>query len=724
MRKANVGPPVHIMASPVPHLLSTNEAPIVNEELVIHSYINKLSAKALNIQRSSCEKSHNANPPSSRIIRVPGSRITLADLRKSIYTHRRALSISRRIPTELLVIIFTLVTTQDDDEMAKPPWMIAHTCRRWRMIALATPALWRFIEVRVVEGMHHSLKNVMALTHKLLKLSGAKPLQITFHWNSIRFNPLPIFNLLISHYKRWEVLSLTSRRSPPSLITNLTDIHHNMPLLKSVSLDFSSRHNSLLYMACKLLEVSTCLEIVSLNGVSPPHFNLDWGRLKRFQSSSCHPTIISTLINRSSKLERLEYHHSDTIHPSHLHVQILPALTHLIITYNSMDSSRLLLRHLSLPQLELLDIHHPRDAHGIFSSILLMLENSGRTFRRSALGSNNVTKAKTSLVTYHPLRSLSFESSRPTDACINSLAHLVPDLQELSMPFPEDNLFMAFTTNGGIKQTPFPNLKSINIPLGSNPVSALGDTFRTFIAERSGFNNDQSQSVIIGEQADSTAALDTPVTPCCLESVKIIFGKKKDCHNAIEILERVLNATRYSELWPEKSDDQNHEQPGSCHPGIEEMRSWTLRIANCARTIKTEHRQLKEGKLDLTWTSLSPDRWKMQKCERVQKKFEKWFAELESYGQNIQDVRYFYVSGRCTVTPTCALFKFIIFSVSLFQCTVQCVISPDCRCPEEWTAWHIATPTLGSKSSNLSLERSPWWTNGRLCSWMTSRIGG
>jgi len=670
MRKANVGPPVHIMASPVPHLLSTNEAPIVNEELVIHSYINKLSAKALNIQRSSCDKSHNANPPSSRTIRIPGSRITLADLRKSIYAHRRTLSISRRIPTELLVIIFTLVTTQDDDEMVKAPWMIAHTCRRWRMIALATPALWRFIEVRVVEGMHHSLKNVMALTHKLLKLSGAEPLQITFHWSSIRFDPLPIFNLLISHYKRWEVLSLTSRRLPPSLITDLTDSCHNMPLLKSMSLDFSSLNNSLLYMACKLLEVSTCLENLSLNGVSLPYLNLDWGRLKRFQSSSfCHPTIISTLINRSSKLERLEYHLSETIHPSLLHVQILPALTHLIITYNSMDSSHLFLRHLSLPQLVLLDIRHPRVAHGIFSSILLMLENSGRTFRRTAVGSNNITKAETSLVTYHPLRSLSFESPRPTDTRINSLAQLVPDLQELSMPFPEDHLFMPFTTNGRINQTPFPNLKSINIPLGSTQVSALGDAFRTFIAERSGFNNGQSQSVTIGEQVpDSTAALDTPVTLCCLESVKIIFDKKKDCHNAIEILERVMNATRYSDLWPGNTDDQNHEQPGFCHPGIEEMRSWTFRVANCARTIKTEHRQLKEGKLDLTWTTLSPDRWKMQKCERVQKKFEKWFAELEAYGQNIQDVRYFYVSGRCT--PACALFKFIMFSVSLFQCTV------------------------------------------------------
>jgi len=548
---------------------------MVNEELIIHSYINELSAKALNFQPSNCDKSHNKNPPSSRVY---GSRITLADLRKSIYTHRRALYISRRIPTELLVIIFTLVTTQDDDEMAKPPWMIAHTCRRWRMIALATPALWRFIEVRVVEGVHpsHSPKNIMALIHKLLKLSGAEPLQITFHWSAVRLDPRPIFNPLISHYKRWELLSLTSRRLPPSLIINLNYIH-NMPLLKSVSLDFTDPENGLSYMAYDLLDVSTRLENLSLDGVPPQHLNVDWGRLKRFRSSSCDPTIVTTLINRSPILERLEYHRSDTIHPSLLHVQILPALTHLIITYNSIDSSRLLLRHLSLPQLELLDIRHPRDAHGIFSSILLMLENSGRTFRRTAVGSNNITKAETSLVTYHPLRSLSFESSRPTDTHINSLAHLVPDLRELSMPFPEDHLFVPFTTNGS-----FPSLKSINIPLGSTPVSALGDAFRTFIAKRSGFNNVQSQNVIAREWVpigtDSAAALDRP---CCLQSVKVIFDKKKDCHDAIEILERVMNKTRYLDLWPENTDDQNHEQPGSCHPGIEEMSlcSWiTSRI--------------------------------------------------------------------------------------------------------------------------------------------------
>ncbi|KAF9442157.1 hypothetical protein P691DRAFT_640257, partial [Macrolepiota fuliginosa MF-IS2] len=55
--------------------------------------------------------------------------------------HRSLLHWTRRLPSELLLDIFSWCT----DENTLVPFNISHVCRRWRYLALGAPELWRKI---------------------------------------------------------------------------------------------------------------------------------------------------------------------------------------------------------------------------------------------------------------------------------------------------------------------------------------------------------------------------------------------------------------------------------------------------------------------------------------------------------------------------------------------------------------------------------------------------
>ncbi|KAJ7157290.1 hypothetical protein C8R46DRAFT_859860, partial [Mycena filopes] len=54
----------------------------------------------------------------------------------------------RRLPLEILAYIFLLtIPSVEETCPLRSPWILGHICRRWRAIALATPALWSSIVI-------------------------------------------------------------------------------------------------------------------------------------------------------------------------------------------------------------------------------------------------------------------------------------------------------------------------------------------------------------------------------------------------------------------------------------------------------------------------------------------------------------------------------------------------------------------------------------------------
>lgn len=77
---------------------------------------------------------------------------TLAALDQGVFACRSAVAPINRLPLELLGEIFACAAqcahgTSSVTDVRGGPWLVSHVCRRWRALALGTPALWTTVDV-------------------------------------------------------------------------------------------------------------------------------------------------------------------------------------------------------------------------------------------------------------------------------------------------------------------------------------------------------------------------------------------------------------------------------------------------------------------------------------------------------------------------------------------------------------------------------------------------
>jgi hypothetical protein len=102
--------------------------------------------------------------------------------RRGLRIHRHLLSTLlspvRFLPPELLGEIFRYCLPQDYDELGahKAVMLPSHVCKRWRDVALSTPALWTNIVLHVTDK---TLESQTALVTDWVSRSGNLPLSFT-----------------------------------------------------------------------------------------------------------------------------------------------------------------------------------------------------------------------------------------------------------------------------------------------------------------------------------------------------------------------------------------------------------------------------------------------------------------------------------------------------------------------------------------------------------------
>ncbi|KAJ6530296.1 hypothetical protein B0H19DRAFT_912814, partial [Mycena capillaripes] len=70
------------------------------------------------------------------------------EIEEFVRAHRAIVSPIRRVPPELICQILALALPSDGEAVANnPPWYLGHICQSWRLCALASPDLWRFIAI-------------------------------------------------------------------------------------------------------------------------------------------------------------------------------------------------------------------------------------------------------------------------------------------------------------------------------------------------------------------------------------------------------------------------------------------------------------------------------------------------------------------------------------------------------------------------------------------------
>ncbi|KAJ7820797.1 hypothetical protein B0H13DRAFT_2682235 [Mycena leptocephala] len=92
------------------------------------------------------------------------------------------------------------------------PTLLTHICRRWREIALGTPALWRAIS-SYHKSIHIPYDLVIHTFDTWLNRSRCCPVSLRFDATDFQMDVAEFLAILVPHRARWEHLKLSSRPS-------------------------------------------------------------------------------------------------------------------------------------------------------------------------------------------------------------------------------------------------------------------------------------------------------------------------------------------------------------------------------------------------------------------------------------------------------------------------------------------------------------------------------
>jgi len=196
-------------------------------------------------------------------------------------THKTMLSAIRRLPTEILADIFTICIEKDSRfiDVATPPWTLAHTCQRWRLICRSTPSLWVGIPALSLDrGTSPGYLNLLRI---MLELSN--PMHFSFEIDSLLAEPSPshpTMQVVAPHLHRASSMTLIPVNAAflRTFISNgkATHIQEVRLCFSGNDADYTDMSESLSFSMAQTLKLSW-------DWIRAP--NIEWACLKTLNSS-------------------------------------------------------------------------------------------------------------------------------------------------------------------------------------------------------------------------------------------------------------------------------------------------------------------------------------------------------------------------------------------------------------------------------------------------------
>ncbi|KAJ7498206.1 hypothetical protein B0H11DRAFT_834748 [Mycena galericulata] len=169
----------------------------------------------------------------------------LEEERASVSLHhmqtKRILSPLRRMPPELLAEIFSWTSRAEPvspnrGRFKQSPWVFTQISSRWRKICISTPSLWSLVYINYDKGSVYPLAAIEC------QIQRAQTLQIRF-FPSREYDSgsqAEMFELLVKHSSRWEVLRLGVTQT---MLPALTTLRHRVPSLRVLWMQWNDEEN-------------------------------------------------------------------------------------------------------------------------------------------------------------------------------------------------------------------------------------------------------------------------------------------------------------------------------------------------------------------------------------------------------------------------------------------------------------------------------------------------
>jgi len=351
-----------------------------------------------------------------------------ATIIRNITAHESIISPLRRLPPELLQVIF-LQTHWDPQTTSTLAWYLSQVCRSWRMIVHDTPVLWNYITINF-NNKPTKLRPQEDRLKLILQRSGNVDLRISISGIMNQGDKrLSLLLILIAQSERWQYLNLTVTAKT---VMAFQDVKGRLPRLSGLHLKFLRTEEPITITDIDMFSIAPRLEKVTIDSdllrvIVPLHqlsLYVDKGPPGQIGTldANCLPAF--------SNLVYLEIYwdseHTDSTIVNSLEPRItLPRLEVLEITFSLFDTTihpaQAFFERLILPSIREIVVHG--QAYGAVLAIAY-----GAVLAISSMISRSLPC---------DLRTLSITAiSLPSPGHLTSLLHLTPQLECLEIPLP------------------------------------------------------------------------------------------------------------------------------------------------------------------------------------------------------------------------------------------------------------------------------------------------
>ncbi|KAJ7850434.1 hypothetical protein B0H13DRAFT_1905670 [Mycena leptocephala] len=244
----------------------------------------------------------------------------LAEERLHSYTYP-VMTLPNEIVSEIFLAFLPVYPLRSPLAGIHSPTFLTRICRRWRDVALATPELWRAIDIGSLEN-HISFERQLDVFDGWLTRSRSCPLSI---YIKDGVNPSDIFSLLLPHHARCEYLKLHLVESQPIF-------ERPMPLLRHLDLVLNIPPSISSFRQVPLLRT------VVLNEVAIMDITLPWMDLTSLTLCWVTPSEYLPILQQTSNLVHCElslFYHFDGDDLGPTSTIVLPCLESLTLRRTS-----------------------------------------------------------------------------------------------------------------------------------------------------------------------------------------------------------------------------------------------------------------------------------------------------------------------------------------------------------------------------------------------------